>query len=231
MLSRRALLLAPAAFFAHRAYAAATTIEQRSLRGFDRVRWTTGGELQIEQTGREHVSVEAEAWLHQHIVTEVNDGQLTIKFKPGRYDIRERLLFRLEVIALRRLDAQGSGDMRIGPLASSTGFSLMLAGSGDAHLARLEASALEIDIAGSGNVDIAAGRVDRQRVVISGSGTYQAFGLESRQADAAIEGSGDVQLAVAERLNARIDGSGDVRYRGSPAVTRAVRGSGSVERE
>lgn len=231
MLSRRALLLAPAALLAGGAYGAATSIEQRKLRGFDRVRWMTPGELQIEQTGREHVSIEAEAWLHPHILTEVNDGQLTIALEPGRYPIRERLVFRLEVIALRRLDARSSGDVRIGPLSSKADFSLLLAGSGDARLARLQADALEVDIAGSGNVDIAAGRVDRQRIVISGSGSYQAFDLACRQADAAIEGSGDVRLAAADRLSARIDGSGDVRYRGAPVVLRTLRGAGSIERE
>jgi hypothetical protein len=54
--------------------------------------------------------------------------------------------------------------------------------------------------------------------------------MTSREADVAIDGSGELRLAVAQRLRASIAGSGAVLYRGRPQVSQAVSGAGSVSR-
>ena len=46
----------------------------------------------------------------------------------------------------------------------------------------------------------------------------------------AIDGSGELRLAVSERLGATIAGSGDVLYVGRPRVTQTVTGAGDVRR-
>jgi len=210
-------------------FSAATAVESRTVSGFDEVSWDAAGELLIEQTNREHLSVEAEPAVLSKIVTEVRQHRLWIGFGPGWFETRQPIRFRLDVKSLVVLETRGSGEVRIGPL-TTTGLSLRLAGSENLHLARLRARTLVVRLEGSGAMAIGGGEVESQRIVLAGSGDYAALPLASREADVSIDGSGNAQVAASERLAARIAGSGDVDYRGDARVSTTVTGSGSVRR-
>lgn len=212
--------------FGPRAHAATTT-EQRPVSNFDRIDWQAVGELQIEQTGRERLAIEAEPAVLAKAITEVRQGTLRIAFAPGRVQTRAPIRFKLEVKSLRALQAGGSGEIRIGALATPD-LTLRLTGSDNLHLAHLDARSLDAQLEGSGDVTIDGGSVLTQRVRLAGSGRHSAPALASREAQASIEGSGDIELAVSGRLIAHISGSGDVSYHGRPQVQQAVDGAGSV---
>lgn len=211
------------------ALAGATAVERRPVSGFQSLLWRAAGELLIEQTDRERLTVEAEPAVLARIVTEVRQGQLVIAFSPGSVQTRQPIRFRLELKALSAFESQGSGNVRAGPLATPR-LSLLLAGSDEVRLSRLQAQDLDIRLEGSGDLAIETGQVERQHVAITGAGNYAAPGLRSRDADVAIDGSGEVRLAVSERLAARISGSGDVLFVGRPRITQSVTGSGEVRR-
>ena len=206
---------------------AATTTEQRPVANFDRIDWQALGELHIEQTGRERLTIEAEPAVLAKTITEVRQGLLRIAFAPGRVQTQAPIRFKLEVKSLRALQAGGSGEIRIGPLTTPE-LVLRLTGSDNLHLAHLDARSLDAQLEGSGDLTIDGGSVLTQRVRLAGSGRHSAPTLASRQADASIEGSGDIELAASERLIARITGSGDVHYHGRPQVQQTVDGAGSV---
>lgn len=208
---------------------AATSVEQRAVSGFDGVDWQASGELHIEQTGRERLTVEAEPAVLAKVVTEVRRGRLVIGFKPGRVESRETIRFRLEVKSLATLESTGSGTVRIGRLSGGD-ISLRLSGSDEVRLARVSARSLDARLLGAGELVVDGGEVERQRVVIGGAANYSAPRLASREAEVAIDGSGNVELAVRERLAVRIAGSGDVVYHGQPRVSEAVTGAGAVRR-
>lgn len=220
--------IASLAGFGSRAHAQ-TRVETRAVSGIRAVLWQAAGELVIEQTQREHLSIEAEPAVLAKIVAEVHQGRLTIGFAPGQIETRYPIRFRLELKALEALELSGAGTTRIGPL-STPALSLRLAGSETLKLARLEARALDVHLDGSGELTIDGGRIERQRVVIAGAADYSAPRLASQDATVAIDGSGTIRLAVAERLHATIAGSGDVLYVGEPQVVQAVSGSGEVRR-
>jgi Putative auto-transporter adhesin, head GIN domain len=211
------------------ALGADTAVETRAVSGFDAVRLDAAGELSIEQTQREHLSIEAEPAVLRRIVTEVRQRRLHIGFTPGHFQTRLPIRFRLELKSLVDLDAQGSGDVRIGRLTTPA-LSLRLDGSGDLHLAHLSAGTLSLVLDGSGRAEVGGGAVQSQRVAIRGSSDYAAPRVASRETTVAIEGSGEVRVAAAERLTATIDGSGDILYLGQPRITQAIRGSGEVRR-
>lgn len=212
-----------------RQFAAATRVENRDVSGFDAVLFDGVGDLTIEQTGRERLSVEAEPAVLEKIVTEVRGRRLIIRFE-GSVQTREPIRFRLQVSTLRSLEMRGSNHAQIGNLDSPL-LALQLAGSGEVLLQRLAAREFELDIGGSGKVAVEAGTVEAQRVVIGGAGDYQAPGLASRQAEVSVRGSGGARIAVSERLVARVAGSGEIVYRGNPSVSRQVSGAGSIEQE
>ena len=208
-------------------HAAAVASEERTVGGFDAVLWDAAGELSIAQANRDRLTVEAEPAVLARIVTEVRQRRLHIGFAPGHLQTRQPIRFRLELKTLVALETRGSGSVRIGPLVT-TALSLRMAGSEDVQLAQLNARTLDARLEGSGELVIEGGQVDHQHVVIAGAANYTALRMASRQAEVAIDGSGELRVAVAERLDARITGSGNVFYRGQPRVLRTVTGAGEV---
>ncbi len=210
---------------------AAVVREVRAVSGFDAVRWGGGGELILDQSGREHLSIEAEPAVLARVVTEVRERRLHIGFMPGRSVHSEQpIRWRLEIKTLSELDVGGAGNVRAGPLVVPA-LALTLGGSNELRLAALTARHLDARLDGAGLLQISGGQVEAQRVVIGGACDYDAPRLQSREAELVIDGSGQMLVAVAVRLVARIGGSGQVRYRGQPRVHSAVSGAGQVGRD
>jgi hypothetical protein len=209
------------------ALAAPTATDVRELAAFDEVVWDAAGELRVEQSDRERLSIEAEPAVLAKIVAKVSERRLWIGFAPGSIRTQHPIRFRLETRQLAALETRGSGSVRIAAL-STPKLVLVLDGSGDIQLAQLSARSLEVRLAGAGNVTIGGGQVDSQRVAIDGSGNYAALRLASRHAEVSIGGSGEVRLAASERLKAGIAGSGELLYRGHPQISQSITGAGSV---
>ncbi len=201
--------------------------ENRSVRGFNEVRFGGSGELDIRQGSEESLSVQADDNLLPYITTEVENGKLVIGFQRGvSVSTSSPIRFTLMVKELNALELSGSGKTRSGPLRSQD-FGVHLSGSGDIRMESLDAATLTAVISGSGNMEI-PGKVGTQHIRISGSGRYRAPDLASQSAEVTISGSGDCTLRVADTLSAHISGSGSVGYYGNPSVSKRVSGSGSI---
>jgi hypothetical protein len=209
------------------AIAAPTATDVRELGAFYEVVWDAAGELLIEQSHRERLSIEAEPAVLAKIVAEVKQRRLRIGFAPGSIRTEHPIRFRLETRQLLALETRGSGSVRIAAL-STPKLLLVLDGSVDIQVAQLSARSLEVRLVGAGNVAIGGGQVDTQRVAIDGSGNYAALRLASRHAEVSIGGSGEVRVAASERLKAGIAGSGELLYRGRPQIAQSITGAGSV---
>lgn len=234
--SRRAWLAVSAAVVlglggrATRVRAAATAVERREAPGVHSVVWRAIGELVVSQGEREQLTVEAEPAVLAQVVTTLQRGRLDIGFAPGaRVHSREPIRFRLALRTLAALHANGAGTVRLGPLAVPA-LAIRLDGSDSVTLARLQAQSLDARLDGSGGLTVADGAVERQLVLIGGACNVDHAGLASRFADVAIDGSGEVRVAVRERLVVRIAGSGNVHVRGNPQVTQTITGAGAVHR-
>jgi hypothetical protein len=203
----RSFLSAIALAAAGLALAAPTATEVRELAAFDDVVWEAAGELLIQQSHRERLSIEAEPAVLAKIVTEVRQRRLRIGFAPGSIQTRHPIRFRLETRQLLAFEARGSGSVRIAAL-STPQLLLVLNGSGDIQLAQLSARNLEVRLAGAGNIAVDGGPV--------------------RDAHVSIGGSGQVRVAASERLTASIAGSGMLFYRGRPQITQSITGAGLI---
>lgn len=182
--------------------------ESRDVRGFTGVQLTSVGDLQIEQTGTESLTIEADPEVLPLLTSEVSGGVLRLGVVPGSQIVDSGpIVYRLTVATLD---------------------SLAVAGAGDATARALTADRLTVDISGSGGVTL-GGTVVTQVVTISGAGDYDAEDLRSATAEITIEGAGDAVLQVADRLDATVGGVGSVEYIGDPQVSSDVSGVGSVE--
>ena len=183
--------------------------ESRDVRGFTSVELTSFGDLQIDRTGTESLTIEAAPDVLPQLTSEVSGGVLRLGVVPGS-TIRATtpVVYRLTVATLD---------------------SVAVSGAGDVTAPNLQAGRFTAEISGAGDMTL-GGTVDTQVVAVSGTGEYDAENLESTTAEITVDGAGDAVVRVSSRLDVTISGVGSVEYIGNPQVSQDVRGTGSVER-
>ncbi len=185
------------------------TSESRNVSGFDAVELHGVGNLSIQQTGSESLTVEAEEDILPKIRTEVENNRLIVGPEPGASIYTNGPInYELTVKDLNALKVSGSGNI-------------------DAE--SISTDELAVTISGAGDVRL-SGKADSQEISILGAGAYQAEDLESKEAKIAITGSGSVIVNASDELDAGIIGSGSVRYIGDPTVSQNIIGAGRVSK-
>jgi hypothetical protein len=183
------------------------TSESRDVSDFSEVELNGIGNLSIQQTGSESLTVEAEEDVLPKLKTEVENNRLIIgpesntsihTNKPINY-----------TLTVKDLNA------------------LKLAGSGHIEAEDIDTDELAVTINGAGDAKM-AGRADSQDIDISGSGDYEASDLESKDVNINVRGSGSAVVNASDELDAKVSGSGSVEYIGDPTVNEDVSGSGRV---
>ena len=181
--------------------------QSRQVSGFTSVELTGVGELSIDQTGTESLTVSAEDNLLPLLTSKVEGDTLILGKKPNNRIVTTKPI----TYTLTMKDITG----------------LAVSGSGTINAPKLSTDALRIEISGSG-VITTAGNVDDQSLEISGSGRYLADGLTSKTTKAEISGSGTANVVASKALDVKISGSGTLTYSGNPQVTQTVSGSGRL---
>jgi hypothetical protein len=182
--------------------------ESREVSGFTGVELTSIGDLHIEQTGTEALTIEADADVLPQLTSNVSNGILELGVAPGTtIATSRRIVYRLTVATLD---------------------SIAVSGAGDATASDLRADRLTVEVSGAGEI-ILAGTVNSQAVTISGTGGYNGEDLRSASAKVTIHAAGNAVLRVSDRLDATVSGVGSVEYIGDPQVTKDISGVGSVK--
>jgi Putative auto-transporter adhesin, head GIN domain len=184
--------------------------EPRTVSGFSAVSLSGSGQVIIEQTGMESLTVTTDDNLLPYIKTDVKGNTLELGLKDSMTYLRPThdIVFRLTVRKLEGLD---------------------ISGSGKADAKGLDPDHVKIKVSGSGEVS-AQGTANDLDLSISGSGGYRGEDMRSKRATIDISGSGGAVIAASETLKAHVSGSGSIEYIGDPQVTQHVSGSGSVHR-
>jgi Putative auto-transporter adhesin, head GIN domain len=183
------------------------TTESRPVSGFTKVELSGTGELTIEKTGTESLTISAEDNILPRLTSEVSGDTLILGTKRNATIVTTKPI----TYALTVKDLTG----------------LALSGSGSIRISNLTTTALSIKISGSGRIT-ANGTANDQDLEISGSGRYQADGLTSKTVKARISGSGAASVAATDVLDVEISGSGSLTYSGNPQVTQEISGSGKL---
>jgi hypothetical protein len=181
--------------------------ESRQVSGFSKVELSGVGEVMIDKTGDESLTISAEDNLLPKLTSEVSGGTLVLGTKPNTSIVPTKpITYTLTVKDLTGLAVSGSGSIRA---------------------INLSTSSLSSEISGSGAIT-ASGTVDDQTLDISGSGKYQADQLTSKRAKIQISGSGSASVLVSDMLEVKMSGSGSLTYSGNPQITQEVSGSGKL---
>jgi len=181
--------------------------ESRQVSGFTAVELQGFGDMAIEQTGTESLTIEAEDNILPKLTSDVSGGTLRLGIKPNTsLQTTKPIKYRLTVKDL-------------------TGVSI--SGSGSASAPKITTSRFTAQVKGSGTITI-GGTADTQEIIIAGAGKYLAAELASKTATATITGVGDAEVMVADQLRVKIIGSGSLTYYGNPTVDQSIIGSGRV---
>jgi hypothetical protein len=183
--------------------------ESRDVSDFDEVESREIGNLTIEQTGSESLTVEAEEDVLPKLTTDVVNERLIIGPKPGTtIHTTKPINYTLTVEALNALEVSGSGDVEAEGISTDR---------------------LAVTIGGAGSVE-AGGEADEQQIDISGSGVYRAEGLDSKVVKIGVSEAGSAIVNASERLDANVSGAGSVEYVGDPTVEQDASGVGRVSK-
>ncbi len=181
--------------------------ETREVSGFDGVTVTGAGNVVIDQTGAESLTITTDDNLLQYITTEVRDGQLVIEFKRGvLFDPVKELTFKVGAKNLNSVQVDGAATVQGQNIATEK---------------------LSVRLNGAGVITL-SGTATEQNVVLDGVGAYNGAGLISRRAQVTDNGAGTAVVRVSDRLEASVNGLGSIEYIGNPQVTQQVSGIGTV---
>lgn len=184
--------------------------ESREVPGVTSVELADDGELYIEVSGTETLTVTADDNLQQYLSSDVIGSRLVLDTRDHvNLDPTAEIIYKLTVKSLEEIRISGDGSV-------------------DAR--GIHSDRLKIKVSGDGSITI-AGNADEQEIRISGDGGYHGENLTSRQARVDISGDGKAVLAVSEKLNVNISGDGSVEYVGSPTITERISGDGSIRKK
>lgn len=188
----------------------AVRTETRTVSGFSAIQLGGNGDVKIEQSGTESLTITAEENLLPLLTSDVVNNELRLGVKDGaRIDTTQPITYTVTVKDLTGME---------------------VAGSGTQTATKVKTASLRIRMAGSGSIS-ATGTADAQDVQMAGSGTYRGSGLTSKTATVKSAGSGNAEIAVSDGLDVTIIGSGSVTYTGSPQIKQSILGSGSLQKK
>ena len=129
---------------------------------------------------------------------------------------------RLKVIAsspsLNQVDIKGSADVYLKGTIKGNDLNLNIAGSGDIEAENLQYTNIFALVKGSGDIDLKNVKATTVMSEVNGSGDISAEKLAATNVVATVAGSGDIVCYASRQLDARVSGSGDIEYKGSPSV-------------
>lgn len=183
--------------------------EKRPVAGFDRISISGIGELIIDQTGEESLTIEAEDNLLPLLVSQVEGSRLTLGIRPNTSISSTRpIVYRLNVKSLREIS--GGGSVKI-------------------SASRLETSLFTLNTSGT-VASVISGSADNQNITISGTGSFDGRNLTGSTAEVDVSGTAQALVNVTQSLRGRASGTAVVRYLGDPEVDRQTSALGTVEK-
>lgn len=196
-----------------------------NLPDFDGIDFRMSGEVYLRQGDRQEVVVQGYDNLIDRLDLRVRDGIWEIDIN-GCTRNPDDFVFFITLPDVRYLEISGSGDIISETVLATNDIDLRIDGSGDLDLA-LDVDDVFAELTGSGDIYL-EGSGDELLYEVDGSGELRAFNCSFNEVDVEVNGSGDCEVLVNNRLRVRIDGSGDVYYRGDPEILVTINGSGDL---
>jgi hypothetical protein len=181
--------------------------ESRPVSGFTSVSVSGVGEVILDNTGTESLTITAEDNILPLLESEVRNGVLILGPRPNS-----------NLSPTRDIDYRVSYRELTSVLAS--GVTVVNATGVDAGSFTSTASGVSL-------IRL-SGTADRQTITISGTSTFDAAALTTRLTSVGISGASNVVVNASERLEGNVSGTSTLEYIGNPVIDVNVSGTASV---
>ena len=205
--------------------------EERSISAIHGVKTSGSIDIEIQPGDTYSVTVHNDANLIPYIVTEVENGILSVHYKDRYSIINDHAKVTVTAPSLDEISTSGSGDVttRVA-IKNDQQIKFTTSGSGDIH-ADVDAPSIKVNGSGSGDISL-SGTTRDFSCSVSGSGDIKCSNLKSENADIHVSGSADAHVFASVSLKVSVSGSGDVYYAGNPSSPEIhIAGSGTVQAE
>ena len=213
--------------------------EYRSLKGFEKIEINGSPNVYYTQADSFTVKVRGPKDGLENILTEVNDGTLSIRNrgKIGVVNIvihdedqAEVFVTSPDLVSVR---LSGSGDFTSENRVDTDQMEIVLRGSGDMNVKDLICDACRVELMGSGNIDVNRLEAKESDVTLIGSGDIFINQYQVLSTRLGLKGSGDIEVDFNEGCQAvdcELRGSGDITLRGVVSrFSQQKTGSGDID--
>lgn len=189
-----------------------TITETRNIPAITSVQLEGSAEVEIMQGNVQSVTVSGYENLVPIFITQVNNGNLVLRFEDPYYNVRRNnIKVTIVVPDLLAVRSNGSGQISISNFLNKINFNASINGSGNITVNNSSFIKMVLDVNGSGNI--------------------KAYGCTAGDTEAEIHGSGNIEITCINKITAHIYGSGNIDYWGNPVATDVqISGSGRVRK-
>jgi hypothetical protein len=184
-----------------------TVTEERIVPACHGIQIVGAAKVFLKQDTRQDVLVEADDNIIDRVVTRCENGYLVVGLESESYTQTTVNVY-VSLTTIEDVEILGAGDI------VTTGL--------------IQCDTLKCRIEGAGNISL-EGNAGVQTIIIDGAGNIDNFDLICSRCTVTINGTGNCEVNVTQRLDATINGVGNIVYEGNPSdVNRSVNGIGRI---
>jgi hypothetical protein len=202
-------------------------ISDREVPIFDRLEIKGNYEVELIPASTNKITIDTDENLLGNIVTEVDNGVLTIE---NRKSLVSRHSIKLSVYydQLKGLTSSGASVIASNSMVKSDYLELKFPGAGSVNL-EIETEHLKVEMPGAGLIKL-VGYANQQEIEMNGAGSFNAVNLVTQETKIRLNGVGNAEVNARNSLDAEINGIGSIKYVGNPTeLRREIRGMGTIK--
>lgn len=201
--------------------------ETRKIRSFDAIDISSAFEVELTQSDKESLVIEADENLLDHIYTEVVGGTLKIYTKGNIRNINTMKAY-ISFKMISEIEVSGACEIVGMNKMKFDEFTFDASGASEIELS-FTATQVELDLSGASEINF-SGYADKMEIYASGAVEINALDFEVRKCEIDVSGACSVKVFVTEDLEIEASGATSVRYKGKPFIEIDVSGASSVRR-
>lgn len=168
----------------------------------------------------------------EEINHEIIDGELILFQKNKTFTLKNntQIIAKINSESITKFSISGLGYIKSEVIQKAENIETEIEGAGNLELT-INNNSISNKIEGLGNIFL-KGVTKIAKTDIEGAGNLDAFDLETKTTTVTIEGLGNANVNVSEKLEATISGAGNLTYKGNPKeIIKNKSGLGSINQK
>jgi hypothetical protein len=191
--------------------------QERVIGAFDKLNVQVGMRVRIEEGKAETATLEGESNLLGHVITDVKDGELTVKLAQNQgYNHSKPITVTIHTGKLQQILVSTGCSVESDLPIKSNNFTATVE-TGSRLTASVTTKNLKLIVAQGSQASL-EGKATEADIRLSSAGKLQADKLTIARANVRLDGASQADIHVTESLSAAADGISTVNYTGNPTV-------------